>query len=370
MRRRRRGLALGIAVVCVLVCGPVLAAAMHRMRESGHRRDLARAAAVAWRETDYRGSIAWERVAPRRPPESDAGRKFVPFGGWGSRDGWSVRVSHSGRRNCTEYKGDRFPAWRAMEPSARFPDPAAWCLDVGAMLENYAATEPVETAFHGRRAFRFRVEPRYEGRPTLELTVDADTSLPLKVASWDHAGNLYRVAAFREVAVGEDGPALARSDRQPRDFRGSSIALRDVAERIDFDPFLPDYLPEGFRRIDCRTREGITPRLRVSWSDGVTVFDLEQARIPTPAQAEHHFRRRGGRQRAEGFVRWSQERRLRAVLAAEEGDGPEAVPVRCVEVGSHRRYELWVEGVELTLTARSDLEPSELVKVLQSLRRA
>jgi len=365
----RPRLAVKIAIGAALVCGPVLAAALHRIHESGERRDLARAAARAWERMDYSGTIAWERVAPRPKPEDGAeGKQRFGFGGFGSRTGWSVRVSHSIGRACTEYKGQVFPAWRALEPSARFPDPAAWCLDTEAMLENYRASEPEDTAFQGRSARRFRLEPRIDGRPTLELTIDARTALPLKVATWDYTGNLYRVAAFRSVDVGDAGAELSRHDRAPYDFWGSSTRLEDARERVDFQPMLPEYLPEGFRLIDCRVRVWSTPRLRLTWSDGVTVFDIEQARIPTPAQMEHRMMRFGA-ERARAFVRRSQDWRLRSVLAADEGDSARATPVRCDATGSHRRYELWTEGLEIKLTGRADFDPAELIRVLQSLRQ-
>jgi hypothetical protein len=204
------------------------------------------------------------------------------------------------------------------------------------------------------------LRPRYPGRPELHLAIDAETSLPLEVASLRPNGRLYRTAAFRELEI---GPQEVRRRRSPS-WLGRSVAEAALGEEAGFGILLPAYLPPGFRCIDRRVSEWAAPHVRLLYSDGITAFELSQEPVLTPAQMQTNLAHRVGRERAGRMMRQILWRYRRALIHS----GGQGAVCRRALGSTHRTYRLRLGDLDVKLTARGDLAAEETEKVLRSLR--
>lgn len=334
----RRGAYL---LAALLVVAPLLWAALRHVREDAAW-DLVRQAATAHRRTGYSGRAAWRN------------------GRWN----WSVAVTHDAESGWTRY-GWGWGAYTVPGPSSRNPDPAAWCLDLEALEGAYRAREEAPARFLDRPARTVVLEPRHAGRSSVRLTLDAQTLLPLQVATYRPDGALYRVAAFRQVRIGPQSVPPPRPSPSGSRWFGTRVDPEGLEEALGRPVLVPDWLPPGFRCIECRvSRAWSTPRGATVFSDGVTAFEISQRTVPTPAQIEAAMTRMHGPRRGARMVEGLLGERLRAL--AESGDG-EAL-VRRRRFGMHTSYELRVGDSEIQLTARGDLDPDTILRVLRSLR--
>ncbi len=338
MKRRR---VLFVAALSLLLGTPALVVALTRVRDGGAM-DLVLRAATVHRTLSYSGAVAW-RNANWEPP---------------------VRVTHDAQSGRTSYLwwGRREMVFAA--PSVRTPDPAAWCLDPVALAGAYRAEEGEPTRCLDREARVFKVVPGCAGRPVILLTVDAETLLPLMVSTLRPDGSLYRVAAFREVAIGPTSVKEAAPSRFTG-WYGGPVPPSRAEEIAGFRLVRPEYLPEGFRLLEVRCATEPLPSARFIYTDGVTAFEIRQEPLLTPAQIDSVLARRQDPVAAEQSARWIHERRYRALL--RQGSG-EAAAVARREDASHVHYELRVGRVEVELSARANLEENEILSVIRSLR--
>ncbi|MHC4732791.1 MAG: sigma-E factor regulatory protein RseB domain-containing protein, partial [Planctomycetota bacterium] len=256
----------------LLATSPLVGAALRHVHEQAEAWDLVRRAATAHQRVSYRGQAAWRRAR------------------WGK----AVTVTHDAESGLTRYDWGRRRAYVQSGPNSRTPDPAAWCLDIGALEESYNARAEGRTVYGGRSARTLVLQPRYVGRPELHLTVDAETSLPLEVASLRPNGKLYRTAAYRDLEI---GPQEVRR-RRSASWLGRSVAEAALEEEAGFGILAPAYLPPGFRCIDRRVSEWAAPHVRLLFTDGITAFELSEEAVLTPAQMHTNLSRRVGRERA------------------------------------------------------------------------
>ncbi len=338
MTRRRAWL---LVILSILLGTPALLAALARVRDGGAMA-LVQRAATAYRSVSYAGTVAW-RHGIWEPP---------------------VRVTHDASSGRTSYVwwGRREMIFHA--PSSRTPDPAAWCLDPEALADCYRAEEGETTRCLDREARILKVIPKAGGRPSVVLTVDAETLLPLMVSTCRPDGSLYRVAAFREVTIGE----ATVKDAVPTRFTGwygGPVPPEQADEIAGFPLVRPDYLPEGFRLHEVRCATEPLPSARFIYTDGVTTFEIRQEPLLTPAQIDTLLALRGDPAAGERSLRWIQARRYRAML--RQGSG-EAASVARRQDASHAHYELRVGRVEVELTARANLDEGEILSVIRSLR--
>jgi len=232
------------------------------------------------------------------------------------------------------------------------------------VAEGYRAEARSTTRFLDRAARLLVLKPRREGRPTIHLTVDAETKLPLKVVVFRSDGSLYRVAAFRDLEI---GPEEVRSERRRFGWRGERISQEEADGSVEFPVLRPEYLPEGFRCVDCRVRGRVVRKISWLYSDGATAFEISQRRTPTPAELEIEWSRPFGKKHAERATRGYLHRRTLA-LCRGNGAKHDGILVRRREVFDHRNYVLRVGRIEVELSARTDLSDEEPLKVLRSLR--
>jgi len=325
----------------VLLGTPGLLAALSRVRDGGAMA-LVQRAATAFRRVSYSGTVAW-RHGNWEPP---------------------VRVTHDAESGRTSYVWWGRHEMILAAPSTRTPDPAAWCLDPDALAEAYSAEVGEPTRCLDRDALILKVTPRSEGRPSVVLTVDAETLLPLMVSTCRPDGSLYRVAAFREVTIGaatvrEAGPSRFTG------WYGGPVPPEQADELAGFRLLRPDHLPEGFRLHEVRCATEPLPSARFIYTDGVTTFELRQEPLLTPAQIDTLLALREDPAAAERSLRWIQARRYRAML--RQGSGEAASVARRLDL-THAHYEFRVGRVELELTARANLDESEILSVIRSLR--
>ncbi|MHC4491615.1 MAG: sigma-E factor regulatory protein RseB domain-containing protein, partial [Planctomycetota bacterium] len=260
----------------------------------------------------------------------------------------------------TRYDWGRRRAYVQSGPNSRTPDPAAWCLDIGALEESYNARAEGRTVYGGRSARTLVLQPRYVGRPELHLTVDAETSLPLEVASLRPNGKLYRTAAYRDLEI---GPQEVRR-RRSASWLGRSVAEAALEEEAGFGILAPAYLPPGFRCIDRRVSEWAAPHVRLLFTDGITAFELSEEAVLTPAQMHTNLSRRVGRERAGRMMKHLLWRYRRALIHS----GEDGAVCRRSRGSTHRTYRLRLGDLDVKLTARGDLAAEETEKVLRSLR--
>ncbi|HEX5136170.1 MAG TPA: sigma-E factor regulatory protein RseB domain-containing protein [Planctomycetota bacterium] len=326
-----------LALLATLGLASILFGAYRHVRDIEDAEDLLRAVATAHERVGYEGEGAWGNQWP---------------GMW---------VMHDSRTGRTKYGTG---PWSQVEsaPSGRMPDPAAFCLDVDALLGNYRAHEGEPGRYLGRDVRTLRVEPRLEGRPSLEVLFDKETLLPLKVRTTRHDGVLLREAVFHSIFLGDR--AVPRPFGPTPGGMGRTVAPEKADEEAGFPVWRPAYVPEGFRLLSCRVSRWMGPCVRALYTDGVTAFELWQRPVLLPAQIETIFQRAPGG--AEFHVRWHRWCGLRA-LARSGGADEDGIAVERHECGPHVRFEMRVRGSDVTLVTRADLDPEEPMRVLRSL---
>ncbi|MHC4933481.1 MAG: sigma-E factor regulatory protein RseB domain-containing protein, partial [Planctomycetota bacterium] len=188
---------MGFALLGLLLVAPVLWGALRHVR-AGEALALLRDSCTAHERVSFRGEAAWRR--PRWNPP--------------------VQIRHDAESGRTSYRWHRRWSFTASRPNPRMPDPTAWCLDFDSVAEGYRAEERTTTRFLDRETRLLVLKPRREGRPTIHLTVDVETRLPLKVVVFRSDGSLYRVAAFRKIEI---GPQEVKPSRRRFKWRGTPI---------------------------------------------------------------------------------------------------------------------------------------------------
>jgi hypothetical protein len=331
------------ALLGLLMVAPVLWAALRHVRAEGAL-SLLREACSAHERVSYSGEAAWRRLRWHRP----------------------VRIRHDAESGRTRYAWGRRWSFVTSDPSERMPDPSGWCMDLEALEEGYRAEERKATRYLDRPARLLALKPRNRGRPTIHLTVDEETRLPLQVVVFRSDGSLYRVAAFREIEIGPQEVAPQR--RRGWGWGGTPVSPEGLDEAAGYAVFEPDYLPEGFRLVHSRVTGHTVRKVRSLYSDGATAFEITQQRVPTPGELETEWSRRMSPERVERSMRRYLDRRGRALARDGAASDRGGIPVRCRDWFMHRKYELRVGRIEVELIARTDLDGEEPVRVLRSLR--
>ena len=333
-----------LAVLGLFLVGPVLWAAIrHVQREEASVR-LMLDCAEAHRHVDFTGEAV----------KTEGDRTTV------------VTIRHDAESGRTSYTWRRGRSFTLSSPSSRMTDPTAWCMEPNALRRNYRVRDAGPASHLDRPGRLLVIEPRYEGRPTLNVIVDGETRLPLKVTSFKPDGEVYREIAFRSLKIGPQ--EVRKSKRRSKSwYLGTSVPLRRASESAGYRVLVPDYLPPGFELVNCRVNSRWFGKVRMKFTDGATAFELSQSIVPTPAQVETRLEKRMGRERAQGMMRRYRDSRLRRIAQAEDSNGE--VVVRHCQRTTHRTFELRVDELEVKFVARGDFDREECLKVLRSLRR-
>ena len=148
-------------------------------------------------------------------------------------------------------------------------------------------------------------------------------------------------------------------------FRGTVVPTDTPAAAAGFAAMIPDSAPAGFELMEARVRQRATPELSLLYSDGATAFELKQSPRATPAALEEYYKTWMSDRRARRMVRWHVSKAAKR-LARTRGDAP--ATAICRSSRTHATWELQVDGLDLKLSARDDLDRAEMAKVLRSLR--
>jgi len=336
----RRGWVL-LTVVGLLAAGPVVWAAIRQVRQQSEAMELVRRAATAHRRVSYSGELSWRRGRWERP----------------------VYVAHDAESGRTLYGWSVLWSYVASRPSTKAPDPVAWCRSIDALERNYRAEERATSRYLDRPVRLIRLEPRYEARPVVELTVDVETDLPLKVTTYHQDGSLGNVVAFRKIKF---GPQAVKT-RVPRHGRSRSIPLDRILDAVSFEPLSPAYLPQGFLLHECRVSGVSVRKLTFVYTDGISRLELTQGVIPTPAQMETEYVLRYGRWRARRRMRRYHAECKRALV---QSDGSESgkITAKRRRHGRYQTYQLIVGNLDIELRSPANLPTEESARVLRSLR--
>ena len=338
--RLRRGWLL-LALAGLLAAGPVVWAALRHARQRSEAMSLVRRAATAHQRVSYSGQLSWRRGRWGRPVyvahDQESGRTLY---------GWSVRWSYVASR-----------------PSTKAPDPVAWCRNLAAVERNYRAEEGATSRYLGRAVRLLRLNPRHEGRPIVELTVDTETDLPLKVTTFHPDGSLAKVVAFRKIRFApQKVPERAR-----RHGRSRSIPIERISDEISFQPLSPAYLPEGFLLSGCRVSGISVRKLTFVYTDGISKLELTQGVIPTPAQMETEYALRYGARRAKRRMQWYHEACKRRIVQSDSSASGK-ISAKRRRHGRYQTYELTVGNRDVELRSPVDLPAEESARLLRSLR--
>jgi outer membrane lipoprotein-sorting protein len=173
------------------------------------------------------------------------------------------------------------------------------------LLENYRVKlgEPVELL--DRRATEVRIEPRYEQRSRLNLWVDDDTGLVLKMEKYDLDGALSSRAEFKDLffrlPAEVDLSAPADTAESKADVRQVAVYpnIETFRSKSDFVFYIPEWLPKGFmldriRSIRKKDRE-IYHFLYTDGLSWVSLFErvATEPEKPEAAAAADSVQRRG-----------------------------------------------------------------------------
>jgi len=338
--RLRRGWIL-LALAGLLGGGPVVLAAIRQARQQSAAMSLVRRAATAHKRVSYSGRLSWRR------------------GRWNR----SVRVAHDARSGRTLYGWSARWTYVASRPSTKAPDPVAWCRSLHALEANYRAEQGATSRYLDRTVCLLRLESRWQGRPSVELAVDVETGLPLKVTTLRPDGSMARAVAFREIEFGpQEVPA-----RTPRHDGARSIPREQVRNELAFEPLLPAYLPAGFELYECRVSGVQVRKLTFVYTDGVSKLELTQGLIATPAQMETEYTLRYGARRAARRMQWYHEACKRRIVQSDGATGGKVVAKRHCR-GLHQTYELTVGRRAVELRCPADMSAEEPARLLRSLR--
>lgn len=194
---------------------------------------------------------------------------------------------------------------------------------------------------------------------TIDLTflVDRSTSLPVRI-TWTVDGTSVRDIRFGEFDLGAaDGPYAQTIDDAPQatDLGWAPLGITEVVDRIDQEPFTPEFLPDGFMLAGVAVNEaGRTSVLRYARGPQEVLISLRPSPVEAGATWDDPFTRPAGQEVAPRSV--AIEAGPFAGVTAQQVDGPQALP------------SIWGADGSLAFTVSGDVSADELTRIAQSLR--
>lgn len=178
------------------------------------------------------------------------------------------------------------PSGRRWTFRSRFP----WVRHSDLLLASYAVTldpapsDPV--AWRPTRRVLVRPLRPHDGRPALDLLVDAETWLVLAETYLDAQGREVRSHAFESISFGTPSEPMPEEPAEPLPCADGEGCDGPAAQRpTTWDPLEAIWLPAGFRKIGAERLAGGS--WLESWSDGLAAVTVEQFPAPAPGTAGH-----------------------------------------------------------------------------------
>lgn len=230
--------------------------------------------------------------------------------------------------------------------------------DLGIAARALAAIDdeaPETTKENGRDVWR--LEAPLSDTIDVTFLVDRSNLLPVRI-SWTVDGTSVRDLRFGEFDLGAaDGPYAQTFDDAPpaTDLGWAPVGITEVADRIDQEPFTPEYLPDGFMLDGVAVNEADrTSVLRYARGPQEVLISLRPSPVAAGAAWDDPFTRPEGQEVAPRAV--ALEDGPFAGVSAQQVDGPQALP------------SIWGADGTLAFTVAGDVSADELTRIAQSLR--
>lgn len=192
----------------------------------------------------------------------------------------------------------------------------------------------------GRETLEIQIARKGGGR-SFQLSLDKEFDLPLKIVERDNKG---RVLSTLEYLTADFHPDLSKLSLRPIRTKTEPVSdWKKAEETLGFTPFVPDYLPEGFRRKSAEL---------VQFPDGSLAY------VDLFTDGVENF---SARERVQEFSVLFSSEELAALKARGEKD---AVPARRFALGPITTIETYVGKTLITIWGK--IEAEEMAAVLES----
>ena len=284
----------GLPVLLLLICAvPTAAAGSPFARAPEIPQDVLAEVLKKQSEASFEGERVWTYYLTGRE-EHPTRRQRVTH-----RPPTDYRVDYleqpAGEERHVILSGDRLMEWdedlkvRLREREADDTLGLLLTLDYLQRLEeNYEIRADRGPKVAGRATYAVRVVPRYKGRPAVQVWVDQQWGVPLKMERYDYMGRLgIRMEYSRITFGGEFGDALfeAPPDAEIREGRSSPVYRSPEEFYAAEQQLVPvaTVLPKGFRFVEARpTRYNRKPAVQTFYTDGYADFSLFVIDQPDP----------------------------------------------------------------------------------------
>ncbi|MFO7768655.1 MAG: sigma-E factor regulatory protein RseB domain-containing protein [bacterium] len=236
-------------------------------------------------ETSFEGERVWTYFLTERGKDSTSRQKVT------HRPPTAYRVDYLGQPEGEErhviLSGDRLLDWdedMKVRVRERDEDDALGLLltldYLERLEENYEIRTDRGPKVAGRATYSVRAIPRYKGRPAVQVWVDREWGVPLKMERYDYLGRLGIRMEYSRISFGGEFPDPlfeAPEDAEIREGRPSPV-YRSPEElyAAEGQPVpLATVLPQGFRFVEARTtRYNRNPAVQSFYTDGYADFSL------------------------------------------------------------------------------------------------
>jgi negative regulator of sigma E activity len=259
-------------------------------------------------------------LAAERSLEYEGMRDLVRFYGSRERRSYCFVQHYSNGPTIVESAGRSGGSRRWVERRGRL----YWLADKNLLLRNYVVEEKGRRTVSERNGLVLSITSRHEGRPSIEVVVDEETSLLLSSEFRNYLGETSFRSSFQTLLIDPGLPA--RSPKEGRERKGDVERVQKSSRKaLPVKMLEPRYLPEGFvRKASWKSRR--SPRINTIYSDGLSWIQLS--------------------------------------LSEAEAGSPERV-VEQSRSGSRTTMKMVLSGVHIRLVGR--LDPEELLEVLRSM---
>ena len=210
-------------------------------------------------------------VAAEKSTEYEGMRDLVRFLGTGERRSFFFVQHHANGPTLVESAGRQGgPSRQWVERFGRL----YWLADKQLLLQNYVVAENGRRMVSGRDGRVLEITSRHEGRPSIEIVVDAGCGLLLATEFRDYRGQVSHRSEFRTLLLHPGLGAPPAEKQSERKWRNWDVEqLKDKKGAVSFGVLEPRYLPEGFVR-KSRWRSRRSDRVNTMYSDGLTWIQI------------------------------------------------------------------------------------------------
>ena len=218
------------------------------------------------------------------------------------------------------------------------------------LAQNYRFHLSPGSAIAGQETNEIKIYPQFEDRPTKRLFI-ARNGIILRVDELDYTGHLRFVSLFTQIEFDREkvGGTLAelKNDKklifEKEERRSRPIKNVEAKKALENRLVQPTYLPPGFQLLDTRYIKHRSSTVFLRYTDGLATFSLFE---------------RKGKHRSRHSDRGSRRRSGKTISRHD-------VPIHMMR--QHPAHILEWSNSEVDFTLIGELEPSELLKVAESI---